>query len=80
MQNLEYLYDENNETRGKLVPAQIFYDAFHGRFHNSAGAIVFLCIVWGSYFFCGLSVTAAAARVVRKTANIVVSIHNPEGQ
>ncbi|KAH9691333.1 Amino acid permease [Citrus sinensis] len=64
IQNFEYLYDENNETRGKLVPAQIFYDAFHGRFHNSAGAIVFLCIVWGSYFFCGLSVTAAAARVV----------------
>ncbi|KAK9216228.1 hypothetical protein WN944_008235 [Citrus x changshan-huyou] len=64
IQNLEYLYDENNETRGKLVPAQIFYDAFHGRFHNSAGAIVFLCIIWGSYFFCGLSVTAAAARVV----------------
>ncbi|KAH9757161.1 Amino acid permease [Citrus sinensis] len=63
IQNLEYLYDENNETRGKLVPAQIFYDAFHGRFHNSAGAIVFLCIIWGSYFFCGLSVTAAAARV-----------------
>ncbi|GAY52100.1 hypothetical protein CUMW_139310 [Citrus unshiu] len=64
IQNFEYLYDENNETRGKLVPAQIFYDAFHGRFHNSAGAIVFLCIIWGSYFFCGLSVTAAAARVV----------------
>ena len=54
----------NNETAGALVPAQILYDAFHGRFNNSAGAIVFLCIIWVSYFFCGLSVTTSAARVV----------------
>ncbi|GMP79499.1 hypothetical protein CsSME_00035017 [Camellia sinensis var. sinensis] len=43
---------------------KIFYDAFHGRYHNSTGAVVFLCIIWGSYFFCGLSVTTSAARVV----------------
>ncbi|KAJ7965507.1 amino-acid permease BAT1-like [Quillaja saponaria] len=59
-----YLYDESNETAGVLVPAQIIYDAFHGRFNNSAGAVVFLCIIWGSFFFCGLSVTTSAARVV----------------
>ncbi|XP_031391641.1 amino-acid permease BAT1 homolog isoform X2 [Punica granatum] len=59
-----YLYDESNETGGALVPAQIIYDAFHGRYHNSAGAVVFLCIIWGSFFFCGLSVTTSAARVV----------------
>ncbi|CAK9160350.1 unnamed protein product [Ilex paraguariensis] len=59
-----YLYDVNNETAGALVPAQIIYDAFHGRYHNSTGAIVFLCIIWGSFFFCGLSVTTSAARVV----------------
>ncbi|XP_022768117.1 amino-acid permease BAT1 homolog isoform X2 [Durio zibethinus] len=59
-----YLYDVNNETAGALVPAQIIYDAFHGRFQNSAGAVVFLCIIWGSFFFCGLSVTTSAARVV----------------
>ncbi|KAL5075157.1 hypothetical protein RYX36_014141 [Vicia faba] len=34
-----YLYDPNNETAGAFVPAQILYDAFHGRYHNSAGAI-----------------------------------------
>ncbi|KAF9609774.1 hypothetical protein IFM89_018222 [Coptis chinensis] len=59
-----YLYDVTNETAGALVPAQIMYDAFHGRFQNSSGAIVFLFIIWGSFFFCGLSVTTSAARVV----------------
>ncbi|KAK0576560.1 hypothetical protein LWI29_019636 [Acer saccharum] len=49
---------------GALVPAQIIYDAFHGRFQSSTGAVVFLCIIWGSFFFCGLSVTTSAARVV----------------
>ncbi|KAK0577596.1 hypothetical protein LWI29_035586 [Acer saccharum] len=60
----DYLYDLNNETGGALVPAQIIYDAFHGRFQSSTGAVVFLCIIWGSFFFCGLSVTTSAARVV----------------
>ncbi|KAJ4953134.1 hypothetical protein NE237_029966 [Protea cynaroides] len=64
IQNLDYLYDPTNETAGALVPAQIIYDAFQGRFHHSGGAIVFLFIIWGSYFFCGLSVTTSAARVV----------------
>lgn len=64
IQDFNYLYDVNNETAGALVPAQIIYDAFHGRYHNSTGAVVFLCIIWGSFFFCGLSVTAGAARVV----------------
>ncbi|CAI0395723.1 unnamed protein product, partial [Linum tenue] len=44
--------------------AQIIYDAFYGRYHNSAGAVVFLCIIWGSFFFCGLAVTTSAARVI----------------
>ncbi|KAL5069505.1 hypothetical protein RYX36_020392 [Vicia faba] len=38
-QDFAYLYDPNNETAGAFVPAQILYDAFHGRYHNSAGAI-----------------------------------------
>ncbi|CAI8600241.1 unnamed protein product [Vicia faba] len=59
-----YLYDPNNETAGAFVPAQILYDAFHGRYHNSAGAIVLLFIIWGSFFFGGLSITTSAARVV----------------
>lgn len=46
------------------MPAQILYDAFHGRFHNSVGAIVFLIVIWGSFFFGGLSVMTSAARVV----------------
>lgn len=64
MQDPSYLYDENNETAGALVPAQIIYDAFYGRYQNSTGAVIFLCIIWGSFFFCGLSVTTSAARVV----------------
>ncbi|KAG6738859.1 hypothetical protein POTOM_058482 [Populus tomentosa] len=32
IQDFNYLYDVNNETAGALVPAQIIYDAFHGRF------------------------------------------------
>ncbi|KAH7524557.1 hypothetical protein FEM48_Zijuj06G0132000 [Ziziphus jujuba var. spinosa] len=64
IRDLDYLYDPKNETAGVLVPAQIMYDAFQGRFHNSSGAIIFLCIIWVSYFFCGLSVTTTAARVV----------------
>uniref|UniRef100_A0A2N9H8G7 Amino acid permease/ SLC12A domain-containing protein n=1 Tax=Fagus sylvatica TaxID=28930 RepID=A0A2N9H8G7_FAGSY len=64
IQDPNYLYDVNNETAGALVPAQIIYDAFYGRFNNSAGAIAFLWIIWVSYFFCGLSVTTSAARVV----------------
>lgn len=70
MQDLEYLYNTDNETAGALVPAQIIYDAFYGRFHNSAGPVVFLCIIWGSFFFCGLSTTTTAARVVRKTDSL----------
>ncbi|KDP32854.1 hypothetical protein JCGZ_12146 [Jatropha curcas] len=34
-----HLYDPNNETGGALVPAQIIYDAFRGRYHNGAGAV-----------------------------------------
>jgi len=64
----------NNETAGALVPAQILYDAFHGRFNNSAGAIVFLCIIWVSYFFCGLSVTTSAARVVSISLSLSLSL------
>eukprot|EP00246_Nothoceros_aenigmaticus_P017980 TRINITY_DN919_c0_g3_i1.p1 TRINITY_DN919_c0_g3~~TRINITY_DN919_c0_g3_i1.p1 ORF type:complete len:526 (+),score=52.25 TRINITY_DN919_c0_g3_i1:127-1578(+) len=64
IQNLDYLYDSNNETKGLFVPAQILYDAFHGRYHNGTGAIVFLCMIWGSFFFGGLSITTSAARVV----------------
>ncbi|CAN1234524.1 Amino-acid permease BAT1 homolog [Linum perenne] len=64
IQDFNYLYDPNNETGGISVPAQIIYDAFHGRYHSSVGAVVFLCIIWGSFFFCGLAVTASAARVV----------------
>jgi hypothetical protein len=49
---------------GSFVPAQILYDAFHGRYHNATGAIVLLCVIWGSFFFGGLSITTSAARVV----------------
>ena len=64
-QNFDYLYDVSNETAGTFVPAQILYDAFHGRYHNSSGAIILLFIIWGSFFFGGLSITTSAARVVR---------------
>ncbi|KAJ6917087.1 amino-acid permease BAT1 [Populus alba x Populus x berolinensis] len=47
-----------------LCQLKYFYDAFHGRYHNSAGAIVLLFIIWGSFFFGGLSITTSAARVV----------------
>ncbi|KAF6170528.1 hypothetical protein GIB67_031936 [Kingdonia uniflora] len=64
IQDPSHLYDVNNETAGALVPAQIIYDAFHGRYQSSTGAIVVLFIIWGSFFFCGLSITTSAARVV----------------
>jgi hypothetical protein len=64
LQNPAYLYDPSNETSGSFVPAQILYDAFHGRYHNAAGAIVLLFVIWGSFFFGGLSITTSAARVV----------------
>lgn len=65
IQNFDYLYDTSNETAGTFVPAQILYDAFHGRFHSSAGAVALLFVIWGSFFFGGLSITTSAARVVR---------------
>lgn len=46
------------------MPAQILYDAFHGRYHSATGAIILLFIIWGSFFFGGLSITTSAARVV----------------
>ncbi|URD88027.1 short-chain dehydrogenase, partial [Musa troglodytarum] len=64
IQDFNYLYDAGNETAGAFVPAQILYDAFHGRYNNSAGAIVLLFVIWGSFFFGGLSITTSAARVV----------------
>ena len=74
MQDPNYLYDVNNETASALVPAQIIYDAFYGRFNNSAGAIAFLWIIWVSYFFCGLSVTTTATRVVSKSISFSLSL------
>ncbi|KAL6223227.1 hypothetical protein ACLB2K_006615 [Fragaria x ananassa] len=64
IQDFSYLYDPTNETAGAFVPAPILYDAFHGRYHSSTGAIILLCIIWGSFFFGGLSITTSAARVV----------------
>lgn len=64
VQDPSYLYDKSNETAGVFVPAQILYDAFHGRYHSSTGAILLLFIIWGSFFFGGLSITTSAARVV----------------
>ncbi|XP_057858691.1 amino-acid permease BAT1 homolog isoform X2 [Cryptomeria japonica] len=64
IQDPSYLYNTSNETAGTFVPAQILYDAFHGRYHNSSGAIVLLVVIWGSFFFGGLSITTSAARVV----------------
>ncbi|TVU14450.1 hypothetical protein EJB05_37920 [Eragrostis curvula] len=64
IQDFSYLYDTSNETAGTFVPAQILYDAFHGRYGNSTGAIVLLVVIWGSFFFGGLSITTSAARVV----------------
>ncbi|XP_034691407.1 amino-acid permease BAT1 homolog [Vitis riparia] len=64
IQDPSYLYDRTNETAGAFVPAQILYDAFHGRYHNATGAIILLFIIWGSFFFGGLSITTSAARVV----------------
>eukprot|EP00249_Psilotum_nudum_P012986 c24088_g1_i1 orf=679-2277(-) len=64
IQDLNHLYDRNNETAGNFVPAQILYDAFYGRYHSSTGAIVLLFIIWASFFFGGLSITTSAARVV----------------
>ena len=63
-QDFSHLYDPNNETAGTFVPAQILYDAFHGRYHSSVGAIVLLFVIWGSFFFGGLSITTSAARVL----------------
>lgn len=67
IQDLSYLYDPTNETAGAFVPAQILYDAFYGRYHNATGAIVLLVMIWGSFFFAGLSITTSAARVVSKS-------------
>ncbi|XP_065636956.1 amino-acid permease BAT1 homolog [Quercus suber] len=58
------LFNTNNETAGALVPAQIIYDVFNQRYHSGTGAIIILCIIWGTFFFCGLSVITGAARVV----------------
>ncbi|KAI3992268.1 hypothetical protein MKX01_029989 [Papaver californicum] len=64
IQDPKYLYDVNNETAGTFVPAQILYDAFYGRYQSGTGAIILLFIIWGSFFFGGLSITTSAARVV----------------
>jgi len=69
LQNPSYLYNPSNETAGRFVPAQILYDVFHGRYHNATGAIVLLCVIWGSFFFGGLSITTSAARVVSSSTN-----------
>eukprot|EP00243_Klebsormidium_subtile_P001390 TRINITY_DN123_c0_g1_i3.p1 TRINITY_DN123_c0_g1~~TRINITY_DN123_c0_g1_i3.p1 ORF type:complete len:282 (-),score=52.89 TRINITY_DN123_c0_g1_i3:613-1458(-) len=58
------LFDPNNETAGSFPPGQILYDVFHGRFGNSAGAIVMLFVIFTSFFFGGLSILTSASRVV----------------
>jgi amino acid transporter len=64
IQDPKYLYDPMNETAGRFVPAQILFDAFQGRYESSFGAIALLIVIWGSFFFGGLSITTSAARVV----------------
>jgi amino acid transporter len=81
MQDPAYLYEPNNETAGAFVPAQIIYDAFYRRYHSGTGAIIFLCIIWGAFFFCGLSTLTSAARVVSKlkicvSPSMTVDINN----
>ncbi|GMY06667.1 amino-acid permease BAT1 homolog [Fagus crenata] len=65
IQDLAYLYDPNNETGGAFVPAQIIYDAFYRRYHSGIGAIIFLCIIWGTFFFGGLSVITSVYALSR---------------
>ncbi|KAJ7523743.1 hypothetical protein O6H91_18G061100 [Diphasiastrum complanatum] len=64
IQDPKYLFDTGNETAGSFATAQILYDAFHGRYHSGTGAIIILVVIWGSFFFGGLSITTSAARVV----------------
>lgn len=64
IQNPVYLFDPTNETAGSFAIAQILYDAFHGRYQSSTGAIILLFVIWGSFFFGGLSIMTSAARVV----------------
>ncbi|BBN11878.1 choline transport protein [Marchantia polymorpha subsp. ruderalis] len=64
IQDPAYLFDTTNETAGMFVPAQILYDAFHGRYGSGTGAVILLCVIWFSFFFGGLSITTSAARVV----------------
>ena len=72
MQDPAYLYDPNNETGGALVPAQIIYDAFYRRYRSGTGAVIFLCIIWGTFFFGGLSVITSAGRVVSKVESFSI--------
>lgn len=73
-QDFGYLYDTSNETAGAFVPAQILYDAFHGRYQSGTGAIILLFVIWGSFFFGGLSITTSAARVVSSLSFAPISL------
>ncbi|KAL3695803.1 hypothetical protein R1sor_009879 [Riccia sorocarpa] len=64
IQDPAYLFDPSNETGGGFVAGQILYDAFHGRYGSGTGAVVLLCVIWGTFFAGGLSSITSAARVV----------------
>lgn len=57
------LFDATTATGGGYPVAQILWDAFHDRYGNGVGALVFLFMIYGSFFFGCLSNCMSAARV-----------------
>eukprot|EP00850_Spirogloea_muscicola_P010552 SM000062S19938 [mRNA] locus=s62:499844:503705:- [translate_table: standard] len=62
------LFDPANETRGLYPPAQILYDAFHGRYGSGAGAYVFLILMVIPFYASGVGGVLAAARALYATS------------
>ncbi|KAB5538154.1 hypothetical protein DKX38_015687 [Salix brachista] len=61
--NISSLLSEDNDAGGYAI-AEIFYQAFKGRYGNGVGGIICLGVVAVAIFFCGMSSVTSNSRMV----------------
>ena len=59
--NISSLLNEDNDAGGYAI-AEIFYQAFKGRYGNGVGGIICLGVVAVAIFFCGMSSVTSNSR------------------
>eukprot|EP00850_Spirogloea_muscicola_P018803 SM000176S03134 [mRNA] locus=s176:180775:186049:+ [translate_table: standard] len=60
----KHLFSADCATGGEYPFAQIIYDIFHGRYHDSTGAIIILVLILLPFYASGVGIMAASSRAI----------------